>query len=105
MRQPWVPAECWSCWGLGRRHTFICINLCEVILVPTDGVTCVLFQPPEEEAFSGSDGKESTCNDADLGSIPGSGRYPGEGNGNPLQYSCLENPWQAPIHRVTKSQT
>ena len=41
---------------------------------------------------SGSDGKESACNAVDLGSIPGSGRSPGEGNGNPLQYSYLENP-------------
>ena len=40
----------------------------------------------------GSDGKESACNVGDLGSIPGSRRSPGEGNGNPLQYSCLENP-------------
>ena len=40
----------------------------------------------------GSDGKESACNAGDLGSIPGSGRSPGEGNGNPLQHSCLENP-------------
>ena len=40
----------------------------------------------------GSDGKESACSVGDLGSIPGSGRSPGEGNGNPLQYSCLENP-------------
>ena len=39
----------------------------------------------------GSDGKESTCNAADLGSIPGSGRSPEEGNGNPLEYSCLDN--------------
>ena len=39
-----------------------------------------------------SDGKESACNAGDLGSIPGLGRYPGEGNGYPLQYSCLENP-------------
>ena len=39
----------------------------------------------------GSDGKESVCDAEDLGSIPGSGRSPGEGNGNPLQYSCLEN--------------
>ena len=38
----------------------------------------------------GSDGQESACNAGDLGSIPGSGRYPGEGNGSPLQYSCLE---------------
>ena len=40
----------------------------------------------------GSDGKESACNAGDLGSIPGSGRSLGEGNGNPLQYSYLENP-------------
>ena len=40
----------------------------------------------------GSEGKVSACNGGDLGSIPGSGRSPGEGNGNPLQYSCLENP-------------
>ena len=40
----------------------------------------------------GSEVKASACNAGDLGSIPGSGRYPGEGNGNPLQYSCLKNP-------------
>ena len=44
-------------------------------------------------SFPGSsDGKESACNAGDLGLIPGSGRFPGEGNGNPLQYCCLENP-------------
>ena len=58
----------------------------------------------------GSDGKESACNAEDLGSIPGSGRSPGEGNGNPLQYSYLENhmdrgAWQATVHKVAKSQT
>ena len=42
--------------------------------------------------LGGSDGKESASNVGDRGSIPGSGRSPGEGNGNPLQYSCLENP-------------
>ena len=52
----------------------------------------------------------SAYNAGDLGSIPGSGRSPGEGNGNPLQYSCLKNPmdggsWQATVHGVTKSQT
>ena len=41
---------------------------------------------------SGSDSKEFTCNAGDPGLIPGSGRSPGEGNGNPVQYSCLENP-------------
>ena len=45
-------------------------------------------------AGGGSDGKESACSVGDPGSIPGSGRSPGEGNGNPLQYSCLEKiPW------------
>ena len=43
--------------------------------------------------LSGSEVKASASNVGDLGSIPGSGRSPGEGNGNPLQYSCLENPW------------
>ena len=48
---------------------------------------------PEFLGFLGGlDGKESTCNAADLGSIPGLGRSPGGGHGNPLQYSCLENP-------------
>ena len=53
----------------------------------------------------GPDGKESAYNVGDLGLIPESGRSPGEGNGNPLQYSCLENPMdrQATVHRVTKS--
>ena len=41
----------------------------------------------------GSDDKESACNAGDLDSIPGLGRYPGEGNGNPLQFSCLAIPW------------
>ena len=58
----------------------------------------------------GSDGKESTCNEGNLGSIPGLGRSPGGGHGNPLQYSCLENAhgqrsWQAAVHGVTKNQT
>ena len=58
----------------------------------------------------GSDGKESACNVGDLGSIPGSGRFPGEGNGNPLQHSCLENSmgrgaFQVTVHGIAKSQT
>ena len=52
-------------------------------------------------------GKDSACNTGDLGLIPGSGRSPGEGNGNPLQYSCLGNPmdreaWWAIVHGVAK---
>ena len=58
----------------------------------------------------GSDSKESTCNVGDLGLIPGLGRFPGGGHGNPLQCSCLENPmdresWWATVLGVTKSQT
>ena len=53
----------------------------------------------------GSAGKESTCNAGDLGSIPGSGRSPGEGKGYPLQYSGLENSMDCIVHGVTKSQT
>ena len=54
--------------------------------------------------------KASASNAGDLGSIPGTGRSPGEGNGNPLQYSCLENPmdggaWWATVHGVAKSWT
>ena len=58
----------------------------------------------------GSDGKESACNAGDPGSIPGSGRSPGEGNGNPLQYSCLKNSMdigacQATAHGASESDT
>ena len=63
------------------------------------------------ESFPGvSDGKESACNERERGSIPGLGRLPGEGNGNPLQYPCLENPmdrgdWWATVYGVAKSWT
>ena len=58
----------------------------------------------------GSVGEIPACNTGDPDSIPGSGRFPGEGNGNPLQYSCLENStdrgaWQATVHGIPKSQT
>ena len=58
----------------------------------------------------GSVGKESTCNADDPGSIPGWGRSPAEGNGNPLLYSCLENSmdrgaWWSMVHGVNKSRT
>ena len=60
--------------------------------------------------LGGSDGKESACNVVELGSIPGSGRSPGEGTAYPLQYSCLENSmdkgaWWATVHGVPKSWT
>ena len=58
----------------------------------------------------GSDGKESACSVGDWGLIPALGRSPGEGNGNPLQYSCPENPmdggaWQATVYGIAKSRT
>ena len=60
--------------------------------------------------LGGSDGIESTCNAGDPGSILGSGRYPGEGNGYPFQYSCLENStdrgaWWATLHKVANRWT
>ena len=58
----------------------------------------------------GSEGRASACNAGDLGAIPGSGRSPGEGNGNPLQYSCLKNPmdggaWWTTVHGIAKGRT
>ena len=66
------------------------------IYLSVSQVTLVVKNPPAK-----------TGDIRDLGSIPGSGRSPGEGNGNPLQYSCLENPtdrgaWQATVHGITK---
>ena len=59
---------------------------------------------------TGSVVRNAAANAGDVGLIPGSGRFPGEGNGNPLQYSCLETSmdrgvWLATVHGVTKSQT
>ena len=70
-----------------------------------------LFGIKEIHGFPGSsDGKESACSAGDQGLIPGSGTFPGEGNGNPLQYSCLQNSmnrgaWRAIVYGVAKSQT
>ena len=59
---------------------------------------------------SGSGGEESACNAGDLGSVPGSGRFPEEGNSNPVHCSCLKDPmdggaWWAAVRRVANSQT
>ena len=67
-------------------------------------------QGPSLDFPGGSDGKVSVYNEGDQGLSPGLGRSPGEGNGNPLQYYCLENPMdrgacQATVYGVTKSQT
>ena len=79
----------------------------EYTLYHLNTLTFILFN----RGFPGSsDSKESAYNAGNLGSIPGLGRSPGEGNGNPLQYSCLENPmdrgaWWATVHGVTQSWT
>ena len=75
--QGWFPSE-WTGWIslLAYRNTVMFVRWFYIL-----------------QGFpGGSDGKASACNVGDLGSIPGLGRSPGEGNGNPLQYSCLENP-------------
>ena len=70
----------------------------------------LLYSKNQQHLPSGSDNKESACNAGDLGSVPWSGRSPGGGYGDPLQFSCLENPmdrrgWQATVHRIAQSQT
>ena len=83
------------------RYTFLILSYAQIFFIAFDTL----------ESFPGSsDSKESACNTGNLGLIPGSGRFPGEGNGNPLQYSCLGNPmdrgaWWAIVHGVSKSQT
>ena len=73
----------------------------------------VVPSEPTEGFPGGSEGKESACSAGDLRSVPGSGRSPGRGHGNPLQYSCPENPkdrkaWVgggvATVHRIGESQ-
>ena len=71
-------------------------------------ISSSFYHPHYNQGFPGdSDGKESVCNAGDLGLILGSGRSPGEGNGNPLQYSCMENSmdkaWRATVHGFAKS--
>ena len=80
------------------KHTILCLLYVKGHFTPT----MVLQGFP-----SGSDSKESACNAGDPGLIPGSGRSPGEGNGYPLQYSCLENPmdrgaWWATFHGLAE---
>ena len=93
LRGPWM----WE--TSSQDYTGVCVCVC---------VSCMHICP--FMGFpGGSGGKESACNARDPSSIPGSGRSPGEGNGNPLQYSCLENSldrgaWQTTVHGVTESE-
>ena len=80
-----------SCWMLMTQFRFLA------------GFNSICF-------LDGSDSKESACSAGDQGSIPESEKSPGEGNGSPLQYSCLENPmhggtWEPTVHGVEKNQT
>ena len=73
-----------------------------ILLIHGQSIPCHLFCPHS------SGGKESMCNAGDLGLIPHMGRPPGEGNGNPFQYSCLQNPidigaWQTPLYGSQES--
>ena len=89
------------------------IFICSLFLWPTVVILKVSFiccPNPQMSSPGGSVVKNLPANAGDLGSIPGWGRSPGEGNGNPLQYSCLENPMdrgalQAIVHGVAKSYT
>ena len=84
-----------------RKNILICVCVIELLCYT---VEINLGFP------GGSGGKESACNVGDMGLIPGLGKSPGEGHGNPPQYSCLENPmdreaWWTTVHRVAKSWT
>ena len=86
------------------KYSSLCYTVGPCWLFILHKVVCTLGFPV------GSDGKESACNSGDLGSIPGLGRSPGGGHGNPLQYSCLETSmdrisWKATAHGVANSRT
>ena len=82
------------------------ITFCNKTSVWSSGVLFYLLQLKSPKGFPcGSADKESTCKVGDLGSIPGLGRSPGDGNGNPLGYSGLENLMDCIVHGVAKSQT
>ena len=102
---------CWLTWEQITMFSLFFIQWCILQIVLVSLVCWLTTQSKWLNGFLGvSDGKESACSAGDRSSILGSGRSYGEGNGNPLQYSCLENPmdrgaWQATIHRVAKSWT
>ena len=88
----------------------ITLGLCQNYLETSVNLFFFSILSFESCSMFGSDGKESTCSEGDLGLIPGLGRSPGGGYGNSLQDSCLENPmdreaWQATVHGVAKSRT
>ena len=105
---PWAE-EFGRLWSVGSQKNWTWLRGQTIVTILQKGVRDVKLI---WEGFpGGSDSKTSACNSGDPGLILGSGRHPssspGEGNGNPLQYSCLENPmdrgaWRTTVHRVTK---
>ena len=100
--------------GTGFIHTFLCIRLRQQTqyILNDFGMNLVISKSSNsfQDFPGGSDGKVSAYNVGDPGSIPGLGRSSGEGNGNPLQWFCLENPmdegaWWATVHGVAKGGT
>ena len=89
-----------QCWMEMNERSFEPVNTASVFSISFPSVTSLVAQMVKHLAY----------NAGDLGSIPGSGRSSGKGNGNPLQYSCLENPmdgeaWWTTVHGVSKSGT
>ena len=102
------------CWGLAPLYLGLggiwMPKFPEITLIEASGSVDTENSVNTEYLPGGSDGEESAYNAGDPSSILGAGRFPGGGNGNPLQHSCLENPmhrgaWRATVHRVAKSQT
>ena len=112
----WLYVYLFLFFGQASQHTGILVpQLGTEPLPPLAGVWCLHHQDPRRSsccllALRDQQGFPSTCSVGDLGSIPESGRSPGGGHGNLLQYCCLENPtdrgaWRAVVHGVPKSQT
>ena len=113
-KQPMSRSPHTLCWGMTSSSHFGSNTLLRDpwLSLTTDAHTFSLypingFRGKKKEIAGSSDGKELAYNAGDLGLIPGSGRFPGEGNGNPLQCSCLGNPmdrgaWWAAVHGVPR---
>ena len=101
--------NCFTCYIRFFHLTSLCATT--IFFAETQKLKFYLFLSSLPGISPGvSDGKETACKAEDVGLIPGLGRFPGEGNGNPLQYSCLENSmnrraWWATVYEITKSRT
>ena len=97
-------------WAFSFGHIFLSTHR-SLLAHPASRKTVLITASPETSGIPRwLSGKESACQWRRYSSVPGWGRSPGEGNGNPLQHSCLENPmdrgaWWTTVHRVAKSQT